>query len=190
MTVSLGTAYRSFGGEVEASNTPTICRLHRFMPLPTGNWPKFTEKLALRADSFLRPATRCRVRAGHGCAARACGTNPCARADHGLSDNSRRRRCATPVVIGIERSVSAVRGSALRCRQDPLGRPGGIQHRISDRADVRMDAFQVAQHVEVQRGRFQGLRPAFAQALEMPLGGGELGVAQLRLLGDQPAAPH
>jgi hypothetical protein len=35
MTVSLGTAYRSFGGEVEASNTPTICRLHRFMPSPT-----------------------------------------------------------------------------------------------------------------------------------------------------------
>src|SRR3954471_18426033 len=35
MTVSLGTAYRSFGGEVEASNPPTICRLHRFMPSPT-----------------------------------------------------------------------------------------------------------------------------------------------------------
>jgi integrase len=35
MTVSLGTAYRSFDGEVEASNTPTICRLHRFMPSPT-----------------------------------------------------------------------------------------------------------------------------------------------------------
>src|ERR1022692_4249095 len=27
MTLSLGTAYRSFGGEVEASSTPTICRL-------------------------------------------------------------------------------------------------------------------------------------------------------------------
>src|SRR5690349_5304257 len=35
MTVSLGTPYRSFDGEVEASNTPTICRLHRFMPSPT-----------------------------------------------------------------------------------------------------------------------------------------------------------
>src|SRR4029079_5588565 len=35
MTVSLGTAYRSFDGEVDASNTPTICRLHRFMPSPT-----------------------------------------------------------------------------------------------------------------------------------------------------------
>src|ERR1700738_4042439 len=27
MTLSSGTAYRSFGGEVEASSTPTICRL-------------------------------------------------------------------------------------------------------------------------------------------------------------------
>src|SRR5712664_4891200 len=27
VTLSLGTAYRSFGGEVEASSTPTICRL-------------------------------------------------------------------------------------------------------------------------------------------------------------------
>src|ERR1700724_2244301 len=27
MTLSLGTAYRSFGGEVEALSTPTICRL-------------------------------------------------------------------------------------------------------------------------------------------------------------------
>src|SRR5256885_2363178 len=27
MMLSLGTAYRSFGGEVEASSTPTICRL-------------------------------------------------------------------------------------------------------------------------------------------------------------------
>src|ERR1700737_264759 len=27
MALSLGTAYRSFGGEVEASSTPTICRL-------------------------------------------------------------------------------------------------------------------------------------------------------------------
>src|ERR1700730_1839587 len=27
MTLSLDTAYRSFGGEVEASGTPTICRL-------------------------------------------------------------------------------------------------------------------------------------------------------------------
>src|SRR3982074_857516 len=27
MTLSLDTAYRSFGGEVEASSTPTICRL-------------------------------------------------------------------------------------------------------------------------------------------------------------------
>jgi hypothetical protein len=27
MMLSLDTAYRSFGGEVEASSTPTICRL-------------------------------------------------------------------------------------------------------------------------------------------------------------------
>ncbi|MGE4129891.1 MAG: TRAP transporter large permease subunit, partial [Hyphomicrobiaceae bacterium] len=35
VTLSLGTAYRSFGGEVRSSTNPTICRLHRFTPSPT-----------------------------------------------------------------------------------------------------------------------------------------------------------
>src|SRR5258708_11958925 len=41
MTLSLGTAYRSFGGEVEASSTPMICRLpdsrrHQLSPIALG----------------------------------------------------------------------------------------------------------------------------------------------------------
>src|SRR6266403_5542421 len=35
MMLSLDTAYRSFGGEVEASSTPTICGLPDFPPSPT-----------------------------------------------------------------------------------------------------------------------------------------------------------
>ena len=58
---------------------------------------------------------------------------------------------------------------------------GGFQHRIGDRADMRMDALEVAQHVEMQRRRLQALRPAFAQPLEMPVGGFKLGAAQLGL---------
>src|SRR5882724_5680238 len=42
MTLSLDTAYRSFGGEVEASSTPTICRLpdsrrHQLSAIAHGN---------------------------------------------------------------------------------------------------------------------------------------------------------
>src|SRR5213078_3045541 len=41
MTLSLDTAYRSFGGEVEASSTPTICRppdsrRHQFWAIAPG----------------------------------------------------------------------------------------------------------------------------------------------------------
>jgi hypothetical protein len=43
MTLSLDTAYRSFGGEVEASSTPTICRLpdsrrHQLSAIALKNW--------------------------------------------------------------------------------------------------------------------------------------------------------
>src|SRR5438093_12481661 len=47
MTLSLDTAYRSFGGEVEASSTPTICRLpdsrrHQLSAIAPGIAPRFT----------------------------------------------------------------------------------------------------------------------------------------------------
>ena len=48
---------------------------------------------------------------------------------------------------------------------------------------MRVDSPEVAQHVEMQRGGLDGLGPALAQPVQMPFGGGKLGIAQQRLLG-------
>jgi hypothetical protein len=53
-----------------------------------------------------------------------------------------------------------------------------------------VDAPEIAQHVEMQRRGLDGLGPALAQPVEMPFGGGQLGVAQRRLLGQQLCAPR
>ena len=50
-----------------------------------------------------------------------------------------------------------------------------------------MDALEVAQDVEMQRRGFEAFRPAFAQPLEMPVGGFELGVAQFGFFAQQLA---
>jgi hypothetical protein len=44
-----------------------------------------------------------------------------------------------------------------------------IQDRIGKGADVRVDALEVAQNVEMKRGCFQRLRPALAQSFKVPL---------------------
>ena len=44
-----------------------------------------------------------------------------------------------------------------------------------------------AQHVEMQRGGLDGLGAAFAQAIQMPLGSGKLGVAQCGFFREQLA---
>jgi hypothetical protein len=41
---------------------------------------------------------------------------------------------------------------------------------------MRVNAPEIAQYVQVQRGGLDALGPALAQAVEVPLGGGELGV--------------
>ena len=64
---------------------------------------------------------------------------------------------------------------------------GLIQDRKCDRADVRMDALQVAQDVEVQGARVDALRAAGAQAREMVLRRVALGLADGHLLVDQSA---
>jgi hypothetical protein len=69
---------------------------------------------------------------------------------------------------------------ALPGRQFARGIEDGIDHRT----DVRLNSLQVAQHIEMQRG---GLGPALAQTIEMPFGGGKLGVAQQRLLREKLA---
>src|SRR6202040_3618997 len=52
MMLSLDTAYRSFGGEVEASSTPTICRLsdsrrHQLSAITLGDPTSLTESARL-----------------------------------------------------------------------------------------------------------------------------------------------
>src|SRR5437660_1107621 len=54
---------------------------------------------------------------------------------------------------------------------------GCIEHRISNRANVGVDALEVAQHVKMEGCRFQTLRPAFTQAFQMLLRRAKLGVA-------------
>src|SRR6266850_3899602 len=67
MTLSLGTAYRSFGGEMEASSTPMICRLldscrHQLsaiapcVPMPDGS-DSGTATTSTRSPIFM-PALR------------------------------------------------------------------------------------------------------------------------------------
>src|SRR3981189_871775 len=60
MTLSLGTAYRSFGGEVEASSTPTICRLpdsrrHQLWAIAHrgGPWRKNVIGALLRNEAYI-----------------------------------------------------------------------------------------------------------------------------------------
>src|SRR6266436_5200909 len=59
MMLSLDTAYRSFGGEVEASNTPTICRLpdsrrHQLSAIALGALRKVLSQQAIGV--LVRPA--------------------------------------------------------------------------------------------------------------------------------------
>ncbi len=48
---------------------------------------------------------------------------------------------------------------------------------------MRVNSPEVAQDVEMKRGGLDGLGPAFAETVQMPLGGGELGIAQICLFG-------
>ena len=77
------------------------------------------------------------------------------------------------------------RGHAVLCMASPAVRL--LEHGIGHRADVRVDALEVAQHVEMGRRRLHRLRPALAQPLEMALGCRQLGGAQLHLVRDQLA---
>src|SRR5207237_2577798 len=77
-------------------------------------------------------------------------------------------------------------GGLARLMAIGLKLTGCLQHGISDRANMRMNALEVTQHVEMQRGGFEALWPSLAQPLQVPLGRGELGVAQGGFLGEQP----
>src|SRR6202035_1956844 len=76
--------------------------------------------------------------------------------------------------LGGERVRRGVAGRVLPRRQ----LAGSFQHRISDRADVRVNALEVAQDIEVQRARLDAFRPPFTEPFEMPVAGCKLNAAQ------------
>ena len=52
---------------------------------------------------------------------------------------------------------------------------------------MRVDALEIAQHVEMKGCRFQRLRPTFTEPFQVPFRCAQLGVAQLRFFCNQPA---
>src|SRR6266436_6628065 len=71
MMLSLDTAYRSFGGEVEASSTPTICRLsdsrrHQLSAIARSLNRLFLDRpsLLIGICDFMPPCGRCQL---YGC---------------------------------------------------------------------------------------------------------------------------
>ena len=80
----------------------------------------------------------------------------------------------------------------IRCDVTGYAFPGRqstscLQHRIGDRADVRVNALEVAEDVEVQRGRLESFRAAFAQALEVAIRRFQLRLTQVALFAQQAA---
>src|SRR5713101_8716288 len=79
-------------------------------------------------------------------------------------------------------------------RPSPLLQPArlqlarGLQDGIGDRANVRVDALQVTQHVEVQRTRLDALRASFTKPSEMIFRGGARRFANLNLLPEELAS--
>lgn len=70
-----------------------------------------------------------------------------------------------------------------------------LEDGIGDRGQMRVDALQVAQDVEMQGARLDALDPPAPEPLQMPLGGGALALAELHLLLQKLArhldvAPH
>src|SRR3982074_1505987 len=77
MMLSLDTAYRSFGGEVEASSTPTICRLsdsrrHQLWAIA----PARSVGLETHRTRFRQTRRACRLRGGQTTFLSACSRSP------------------------------------------------------------------------------------------------------------------
>ena len=64
---------------------------------------------------------------------------------------------------------------------------GCLENRIGDRADVRVDALEVAQDVEMERARLYAFRAAFTQPRQMTVRTGELRGSELRFFLDERA---
>src|ERR1043166_3186647 len=70
-----------------------------------------------------------------------------------------------PLVGGISRRSGQARGGVGFDPTQTAGFqfPRRLEHGVGNRANMRMNAFEIAQHVEMQRGRLQALGPALAQ---------------------------
>ena len=66
-----------------------------------------------------------------------------------------------------------------------LKRARTLEDGVSRRAQVRVDALEIAQNVQIERVRLDGLRRPLAQARQIPLGGRELALPQLCFCRDQ-----
>ena len=64
---------------------------------------------------------------------------------------------------------------------------GCLENRIGDRADVRVDALEVAQDVEMERARLYAFRATFTQSRQMTVRTGELRGSELRFFLDERA---
>src|SRR6266436_7611373 len=126
MTLSLDTAYRSFGGEVEASSTPTICRLpdsrrHQLSAIALRRFYQADRHTAKKAaqcpeplcpTSVLPPLGRCECHLLR-------GRYPSVIAPTGS--------CATPVGLSPASAFSLVRRVLADCTQSLL--PPGASRR-------------------------------------------------------------
>ncbi len=114
--------------------------------------------------------------------ASASGTDVTLLCNRRLRDGSPSHRTAgLVVVLSVIGSLSATSASAAASQREMYPSPprhftGCIERRISNRANVGVDALEVAQDVEMKGCRFQTLRPAFTQAFQMLLRRVKLGV--------------
>src|SRR5579864_2201089 len=95
--------------------------------------------------------------------------------------SSQRQFLATETArIGESRRVAVLETIGLQF-------PRGFENRVSDRADVRVNALEIAQHVKMQGACLDALWSACAQTRQMTVGRREFHGAQLRLFRNQSA---
>src|SRR5262245_62050746 len=127
----------------------------------------------------MRTPPRSKITVSAAGAAAAAGVGTVMRdVDSGGGGAARKRR------MGFHRSLAWSR----LCRKPAPARLAGLlEDGIGDRHQMRVDALQVAQDVEMERAGLDRLRPVAPEALEMLVGGQALALAKAHLLGEQLA---
>src|SRR5262249_22214038 len=91
---------------------------------------------------------------------------------------------------GAGRQSALLRGRVLKPRGLARSKPAllqltcSLQHRVSNRTDVRVNALKITQHVQVQRTAFDTLWATLAQPCEMIVCSRKLRCAQIGLFLD------